>query len=275
MAYPWTGSIGVPHAVAVLSTARGCGATLLTAAAGLIVDDAVGRVGQTVVLMDADTDGGGLTELTRYWNATSEAGTDGLIGFAADPIELANRSVHGYLRHAHTGDARRQDMAVFPLGPGDKPGEHLPTNGTLQDTVGAAVERLMDLQGCLIVDCGVVRTPVTLEVCRQVQHIVLIGGAGPASDAETAELMTWLTERGLREKVLGRVCNDPSGTRPGASAATEATPALMRLPYDRGGAATIALGRLPGPGSPLVRALCEQMLARWPDVLNDGAMGAR
>ncbi|WP_306334587.1 hypothetical protein [Streptomyces sp. KL118A] len=275
MAYPWTGSIGVPHAVAVLSTARGCGATLLTAAAGLLVDDAVGRVGQTVVLMDADTDCGGLTDLTRYWNATSASGVDGLRGFAEDPIDLANRSVHGYLRHVHTGDARRQDMAVFPLGPGDKPGEHLPTNGTLQETVGAAVERLMELQGCLFVDCGVVRTPVTLEVCRRVQHIILVGQSEPTSDVETAEFMTWLTERGLREKVLGWVCNDPNGARSGPVEPAGVPPALMQLPYDRGGAARIAQGRLPGPGSPLVRALREQMLALWPDVLNDGAMGAR
>ncbi|MEV7192183.1 hypothetical protein AB0N81_10265 [Streptomyces sp. NPDC093510] len=274
MAYPWTGSIGVPHAVAVLATARGCGATVLTAAAGLIVDDAVGRVGQSVVLMDADTDGGGLTDLTRYWNATSEAGADGLLGFAADRIDLTNRSVHRYLRHVHTGDPRRQDMAVFPLGPGDKPGERLPTDGTLQEIVGAAVDRLMDLQGCLIADCGVGRTPVTLEVCKRVEHIILIGQAEPVSDGDIAQSQAWLTERGLGEKVLGWVCNSPNGARLPAAEPAGVPPALMRLPYDRDGAAAVSLGRLPGRGSPLVQALSEQMTARWPDVLDDGAMGA-
>ncbi|MFD0318179.1 hypothetical protein [Streptomyces flavalbus] len=275
MAHPSTGSIGVPHSVAVLSATRGSGATLLTAAAGLVVDDAVGRVGQTVILMDADTDGGGLTELTRYWNATCEAPKDGLLGFAEDRVELAIRPVHRYLRHVHTGDPRRQDMALLPLGPGDKPGERLPTDGTLQDIVGAAVDGLVDLRGCLIVDCGVSRTPVTQEVCERVEHIILVGPPDPAGAAETAQLRTWLGERGLDRKVLGRVCNDPQGTGPCTAGPTAAEAPLMLLPYDRSGAADVALGRLPDRGTPLVRTLYDGLLARWPDVLDDGAMGAR
>ncbi|MEU5885360.1 hypothetical protein ABZ835_00750 [Streptomyces sp. NPDC047461] len=274
MVYPWTESIGVPHAVAVLSTTRGSGATLLTATAGLVVDDAVGRVGQSVILMDADTDCGGLTELTRSWNVTPGVGGDGLLGFAEDPFDLAERSVHQYLRHVQTGEPRRQDMALFPLGPGDGPGERLPADRTLQEIGGAAVRLLMDLKGCLIVDCGVSRTEVTLEVCRQVEHIMVVGQA-PTGSEETDRLLSWLTDYGLAEKVLGWVCNIPAGARSEAAEPAGGSPPLMRLPYDRDAAGKVALGRLPDRNSPLVRALCEQLLALWPDVLNDGVMGAR
>lgn len=275
MVYPWTESIGIPHAVAVLSTRSGSGATLLTAAAGLIIDDAVGRVGQSVILMDADTRRGGLTALTRHWNTTSVAAADGLRGFAAGAVDLADRPVHPHLLHVLTGMPPRQDMALFPLGPKGRPGPLLPTGEKLQELVGVAVERLMDLHGCLIVDCGSGRTPVAMEVCRRVEHVILVGSTPSAGDGETGPTLAWLTARGLGGKVLGYVHNDPDGARhQRADAAGERTP-LMRLPYDRDGARTVAGGRLPARNTPLVRALCEQMLAQWPDVLNDGARGAR
>ncbi|MFJ9894551.1 hypothetical protein ACIQPR_14655 [Streptomyces sp. NPDC091280] len=275
MAYPRRESIAVPHAVAVLSTTRGSGATLLTAAAGLLIDDAVGRVGQSVILMDADIDGGGLTALTRSWNATSEARVDGLLGFAEGRVELAGRPVSRCLRHAYTGAEPRQDMVLFPLGPGDKPGERLPTDGTLEEIVGTAVDRLVELGGCLIVDCGDSRTQVTLEVCRRVEHIILVGQLGPEGGGETERLRSWLADRGLGSKVIGWVCNSPSGEQSCTGAPVGVDTPLMRLPYDRPAAATVALGRLPDGTSPLLLALCAHLRELWPDVLNDGAMGAR
>jgi hypothetical protein len=275
MAYRRTESIAVPHAVAVLSTTRGSGATLLTAAAGLLIDDAVGRVGQSVILMDADTDVGGLTALTRFWNATSKDPVYGLLGFAGDRAEPAERLVDRYLRHVSTGAEQRQDMVLFPLGPEDKPGERLPTDGTLEEIVGTAVDRLVELGGCFIVDCGDSRTQVTLEVCRRVEHIILVGQSGPGAGEETRRVRSWLADRGLSAKVIGWVCNSPNGKQslmPGPAGA--GTP-LMSLPYDQSAAATVALGRLPDHASPLLVALCEYLRSLWPDVLNDGAMGAR
>ncbi|QJT00098.1 hypothetical protein G9272_07220 [Streptomyces asoensis] len=276
MEYPWTTSIGVPHAVAVVSAAPGSGATLLTAAAGLLIDYAVGRVGQSVILMDTDTDpqteSGGLTELTRFWKTVSDAEVDGLLGFAGDRIGLAERSVLPYMRHVYTG-SRRQDMALFALGPEDEL-HGLPSDETLLPVVGAALTRLAELQGCLIVDCGAGRTSLTLEVCRRLEHIIVIGGPGPQGGDDTAGLLSWLTEHGLGGKVLGWACNDPSGTHPGPACSAEAGPALMRLPYDRSAADAVAQGRLPErTTSPLLQALCEQLLALWPDVLNDGSWG--
>ncbi|WP_262056464.1 hypothetical protein [Streptomyces sp. STR69] len=273
MAHPRRESVAVPHAVAVLSTTRGSGATLLTAAAGLLIDDAVGRVGQSVILMDADIDGGGLTTLTRSWNTTCAALDDGLLGFAGDDVELAGRDLARYLRHVHTGARRRQDMVLFPLGPGDKPGERLPTDGTLEEVVGTAVDRLVELGGCLIVDCGDSRTQVTLEVCHRVEHIILVGQLGPEGGEETGRLLSWLADRGLGAKVIGWVCNSPSAERsPTADPAGVGAP-LMRLPYDTFAAATVAVGTLPDGTSPLLLTLCAQLRALWPDVLNDGGWG--
>ncbi|MFE5394270.1 MinD/ParA family protein [Streptomyces sp. NPDC056568] len=264
-------TVGVPHAVAVLSTTRGSGATLLTAAAGLIVDEGVGRLGQSVILMDADLDGGGLTQLTRSWNAMSDAPVDGLLGFAEDTVGLDERSVARRLRHVRTGGGLRQDMVLFPLGPGEKPGERLPADGTLEAVAGTSVERLMELGGCLLVDCGAGRTAVTLEVCRRVEHLVLIGQPEPADSGETAELMAWLDDRGLGGKTLGLVCNSPRGGFPTMAADPAGTGApLVRLPYDPAAAEAVRSGRAPGGESPLGRGLGTLLRARWPDVLNTG-----
>ncbi|ANB09195.1 hypothetical protein SAM40697_5239 [Streptomyces ambofaciens] len=264
-------TVGVPHAVAVLSTTRGCGATLLTAAAGLLIDEGVGRLGQSVILMDADLDAGGLTQLTRSWNAMSDAPVDGLLGFAEDTVGLDERSVARRLRHVRTGDGLRQDMVLFPLGPGEKPGEHLPADGTLEAVAGTSVERLMELGGCLLVDCGVGRTSVTLEVCHRVEHLVLIGQPEPGDSGETAELMAWLADRGLGGKVLGWVCNSPRGGIPTTAAETAPTGApLVRLPYDPAAADAVRSGRAPGQESPLGQNLCTLLRTRWPDVLNTG-----
>ncbi|MEV0170158.1 hypothetical protein AB0I00_03365 [Streptomyces sp. NPDC050803] len=274
MSHPRTKSIGVPHEVAVLSTTRGSGATLLTAAAGLLIDDVVGRVGQSVILMDADTGGGGLTDLTQFWKTVSTTDVDGLLGFARDRIGLAHRSVLPYMRHVYTGDPRRRDMALFPLGPDGRPGELPLVNGALPGVVGAALARLVEIQGCLIVDCGADRTPVTLEVCRRLEHIIVVGQSEPEGGGETARLVSWLTEHGLGGKVLGWVYNSPNGAQPTTADPAGAGPALMRLPYDRSAADTVAQGRLPErTASPLLEALCERLLALWPDVLNDGSWG--
>ncbi|MFH9569098.1 MinD/ParA family protein [Streptomyces sp. NPDC017230] len=269
-------TVGVPHAVAVLSTSRGSGATLLTAAAGLLIDDGVGRLGQSVILMDADLDAGGLTELTRSWNAVTDAPLDGLVGFAEDVIGLEERSVARRLRHVRTGDGPRQDMVLLPLGPGEKPGERLPADGTLELVVGTATERLMELGGFLLVDCGVGRTAATLEVCRRVENLVLVGQHEAADGEETAQLLGWLAGHGLSRKVLGWVCNSPRGGFAGAGAdPVRAGAPLMRLPHDRAAARSIRSGRIPSTASPLVQALCAQLRARWPDVLNTGGLEAR
>lgn len=281
MAHPGSETIGVPHSVAVLSTARGSGATLLTAAAGLVIDDVVGRLGQSVILMDADIDCGGLTGLTKTWNAVSEAPVDGLLGFAEDPIGLAERTVDRRVRHVRTdGDRQdredREDMALFPLGPGDKPGERLPTDGSVETLVGTAVDRLIELGGCLIVDCGVGRTPVVREVCRRVDHIILVGRGEPAGGGETAQLLAWLAERQLSRKLLGWVCNSPAGPRPcGVADPAGAGPPVMRLPYDPAAAEAFGAGRLPDRTSPLVLALGGQLRSLWPDVLNTGGRETR
>ncbi|MGW8062653.1 MinD/ParA family ATP-binding protein [Streptomyces ziwulingensis] len=268
-------TVGVPHAVAVLSTTRGSGATLLTAAAGLLIDEGVGRLGQSVILMDADLDAGGLTQLTRSWNAVSDAPVDGLLGFAEDTIGLEERSVSRRLRHVRTGDGLRQDMSLFPLGPGEKPGERLPADGTLEAVVGTSVERLMELGGCLLVDCGVGRTAVTQEVCHRVEHLVLVGQREPEGGREAAGLMAWLTDRGLSGKVLGWVCNSPRGGPAGAVAdPARAGAPLVRLPYDAAAAQAVRSGRTPGQGSPLVQNLSALLRARWPDVLNTGGREA-
>ncbi|MEU5401763.1 hypothetical protein ABZ348_20975 [Streptomyces sp. NPDC005963] len=213
------GEFGRSWSVAVLAATPGVGASTVTIAAGAMVDAAVGPVGQNVMLMDADLRTAGLTRLLHQWGSAMHYG-GGFTGFALDrAIPLDFRSLEPRLTPMRSPDGRKGEMWLLTQGtPGDPPLEDLVN---LPKIMGMAVQRLVELAGCLLVDCGFEWSEVTVEICRAVEFIAVVSEPGGLARPETRRLVDRLKEHGLIHNNLLLVENQPT---PGAISAADVEP---------------------------------------------------
>ncbi|WP_406171768.1 hypothetical protein [Streptomyces sp. NBC_00996] len=297
--------LGRPWSAAVVSARPGEGATLVTAAAGALIDAETGPKGQNVILMDADVRTAGLTALLGAWHAvgtgdeygmgTGAGDGGGLPGFALDRhVALRDRSVEQRLQELRSPDGRSGDMSLLAMrAPGSTALASLPD---LSEITGRAVELLADLAGCLLVDCGPGWGPLTRRICETVEYVFVVGRADARSHPDTVRLVERLDASGLLSKTIGYVANTP-GQSPQAtrqstqlagqcaeftrhspefsvggthSEGTLALRSIMDLPYDPRAAQTLAHGKLSGPQSPFESALCQGMEALEPDLFRTG-----
>lgn len=281
---------GQPWSAAVLSPWPGAGASLVTVAAGAVIDAGTGAKGQTVIFMDADLRTAGLTSLLTAWQAPGgeygpgPAGGDGggLAGFALDHrIALADRSVQSRLQDLRSpGGTRTGDMTLLAVrGPGSF---ELAKLTDLADVVGQAAQRLAELAGCLLVDCGPGWSPLARRLCETVEFIFLVGPPDGRTHFELHALVRQLEKAGLKRKLAGYVANrsGPDQRFVGQSRLNEVGGARSRdtlpirtvldLPYDPVAAQQLGQGQLPAAGSPFGRALCRGMEALEPDLFRTG-----
>ncbi|MFF6996203.1 hypothetical protein ACFY93_14830 [Streptomyces sp. NPDC008313] len=304
--------LGRPWSVAVVSARPGEGATLVTATAGVMIDHRTGPGGQNVILMDADLLTGGLTSLLRAWQVpgTDDAygvgaragdGGGGLVGYALDrERRLRDRGIQHRLQELRSSDGRDGDMNLLAMrAPGSAA---LTTLGDLPDVMGRAVERLGEIAGCLLVDCGHGWNARTRRICETVEHIFVVGRADARAHPDTLRLFGHLERAGLLPKTVGHLANSPepahfahgfgrrhttnghgpgplaglpgqganSAPRQGRRGDTLPVRTLFGLPYDPRAADEIAKGALPGAHSPFWTALCQGMEALEPDLFRTG-----
>ncbi|WP_405990024.1 MinD/ParA family protein [Streptomyces sp. NBC_00986] len=290
--------LGRPWSAAIVSPRAGDGATLVTAAAGALIDAVTGPQGQNVILMDADLHTAGLTALLGAWHAvgtedgygTGPSGDDGrgLTGFALErDIALCDRSVQGRLQELRSPDGRSGDMSLLAVrAPGSAALAEL---SDLPRIMGRAVELLAELAGCLLVDCGPGWNPRTRRICETVEYVFMVGREGARAHPDTLRLAEHLTESGLLSKTIGYVANTPeqkpeftrrspqlAGHSPksavGGSHSEGTLPVrtIIDLPYDPRAAQTLGHGKLSGPQSPFENALCTGMEALEPDLFRTG-----
>ncbi|WP_329018000.1 hypothetical protein [Streptomyces sp. NBC_00690] len=295
------GEFGRSWSVAVLAATPQVGASTVTIAAGAMVDAAVGPVGQNVMLMDADLRTAGLTRLLHQWGSAMHYG-GGLAGFAFDgAIPLDFRSLEPRLTPMRSPDGRKGEMLLLTQGtPGDPPLEEL-TN--LPKIMGMAVQRLVELAGCLLVDCGSEWSEVTVEICRAVEFIAVVSEPGGLARPETRQLVDRLKEHGLIHNNLLLVENQPTpggisgaqvepgttrnGTGPASThGTTHPTPAehaleqglfasphertLIHLPYAPDTVAALYASELPALETPFGADLKRQMEALDPALFYSG-----
>ncbi|MEV0219568.1 hypothetical protein [Streptomyces sp. NPDC050704] len=290
--------LGRPWSAAVVSAGPGEGATLVTAAAGALIDAVTGPRGQNVILMDADLRTAGLTALLGAWHAVgtgdeygSGTGADdggGLAGFALERrIALGDRSVESRLQELRSPDGRSGDMSLLAVrGPGSAALAEL---SDLPGILGRAVELLAELAGCLLVDCGPGWNPRTRRICETVEYVFMVGRTDARARPDTLRLAAQLEESGLLPKTIGYVANTPEQkperTRRGLQLAGQSPESavggshskgtlpirtIIDLPYDPRAAQTLGHGKLSGPQSPFENALCTGMEALEPDLFRTG-----